>query len=63
MNLVTPKALAEHGFRGEAGLLNQSSSFRCDQKHNNHWHVLDHTLVFCLSLTWMLNKRTTDSHC
>jgi hypothetical protein len=31
-------------------------SFRCDQDHNNQVYVLGHTLLCCLSPTYVFNK-------
>jgi hypothetical protein len=36
-----------------------SSSFRCDQIQNCHWHDLANTLLCYLSLTYMFNKPTS----
>ncbi len=63
MNLVTPKAGAQHELlfnKPEAGLLNirlmLSSSFRWDQIYKNEIYNFGHTLLCYLSRTQMFNE-------
>jgi hypothetical protein len=37
-----------------------SCSFRCDMIHNCRSYDFGHTLLYCISLTWMFNKPTSE---
>ncbi len=62
-NIIKLYLTSSSKFRGKfvEQKLKLSRRFKCDQIRNNHWYELGHTLLSCLSLTWLFNKPATGS--